>query len=89
LTPAEALEIARSSEPTTPEHGDPRDPQRLEPGQTVSVVADLDSGESPVVGRLRFVDRDSVAILREDERVGTVCVHFPRVGYRVALSQGL
>jgi glutathione S-transferase len=89
MTPAEALEIARSSQPTTPEHGDPREAQGLEPGQTVSVVADLDSGEAPVVGRLRFVDRDSVTILREDERVGTVCVHFPRVGYRVALSQGL
>ena len=89
MTSGKALEIARSSQPTTPEQGDSKDPQGLAPGQTVSVVADLDSGESPVVGTLRFVDRDSVAILREDARVGTVCVHFPRVGYRVALSRGL
>ncbi len=89
MTSGEALEVARSSQPATLEQGDPKDPQGLRPGHTVSVVADLDSGESPVVGRLRYVDRDSVAILREDARVGTVCVHFPRVGYRVALSHSL
>jgi hypothetical protein len=32
------------------------------------------------------VDRDRIAIVREDPRVGTVCVHFPRVGYRVAAA---
>jgi hypothetical protein len=37
-----------------------------------------------VYGTVRLVDRDRIAILREDPRVGTVCVHFPRVGYRVA-----
>jgi hypothetical protein len=30
-----------------------------------------------------MASRDPIAILREDPRVGTVCVHFPRVGYRV------
>ena len=29
---------------------------------------------------------DSQCILREDARVGRVCVHFPRVGYRVAVA---
>jgi hypothetical protein len=52
----------------------------------VTVVADLDSGEMPVAGVLRMVTRDSVAILRDDPRVGTVCVHFPRVGYRVTAA---
>ena len=83
MTPAEAIEIARSSEPTTPEQGDARDPQRIVPGQKVSVVPDLDSGEPPVAGIVRLVDRDTIALLRDDPRVGTVCVHFPRVGYRV------
>lgn len=86
MTSGEALELARSSQPATPEQGDPKDPQGLEPGQKVSVVPDLDSGETPVVGRVRFVGRDSIAILREDARVGTVCVHFPRVGYRVTAA---
>lgn len=86
LSPGEALEVARAAEPATPEQSDAKDPQGLEPGQTVSVVADLDSGESPVVGSVRLVGRDSIAILREDPRVGTVCVHFPRVGYRVTAA---
>lgn len=57
-----------------------------QPGQAVSVVADLDSGEAPVAGIVRSVDRDTIAILREDPRVGAVCVHFPRVGYRVTMG---
>jgi glutathione S-transferase len=80
----EAIEIARSNEPATAEQGDPRDPQKLDPGARVSVVADVNSGEPPVYGTVRLVERDRIAILREDSRVGTVCVHFPRVGYLVA-----
>jgi glutathione S-transferase len=52
----------------------------------VSVVPDLNSGEPPVYGTVRLVDRDRIAILRKDPRVGTVCVHFPRVGFRVAAA---
>jgi glutathione S-transferase len=83
MNSGEALEVAHAAEPETPEQPDPRDPQGLVPGQHVTVVADLDSGEAPVAGAVRLVTRDSIAILREDPRVGTVCVHFPRVGYRV------
>jgi glutathione S-transferase len=83
MTAEEAVEVARSSETTTPERGDPGDPQGLKPGQRVSVVADADSGETPVEGRVRRVGADTISLLRDDPRVGTVCVHFPRVGYRV------
>ena len=86
MTSADAIEVARNAAPATPEQGDPRDPQGLEPGQRVSVVPDLDSGEPAVIGVVRLVDRDSIAIIREDARVGTVCVHFPRVGFRVAAA---
>ena len=86
MTSTEALEVARNAAPMTPEQGDPRDPQGLKPGQRVSVVPDLDSGEPAVAGVVRYVDRDSIAILRDDARVGTVCVHFPRVGFRVAAA---
>lgn len=83
MTAADALAIAHGAEPATPEHADARDPQGLRPGMTVSVVPVTDSGDPPVAGRVRFVDRETIALLREDARVGTVCVHFPRVGYRV------
>ena len=86
MTPAEAIEVARSNSPATPERSDPNDPQGLKPGQRVSVVPDLDSGESPVTGVVQLDDRDSIAIQRDDPRVGTVCVHFPRVGFRVAAA---
>ncbi len=84
MTSAEAIELARSSKTATPEHADPKDPQGLRVGQAVTVVSDLDSGEAPVEGAIRMLDANTVAILREDPRVGTVCVHFPRVGYRIA-----
>jgi hypothetical protein len=86
MTPLEAIEVARSNSSTTSKQSDPRDPQGIEPGQRVSVVPDFDSGESPVIGVVQLVDRDSIAILRDDPRVGTVCVHFPRVGFRVAAA---
>jgi glutathione S-transferase len=86
MTSAEALEVAHAASPTTPARDDPKDPQGLRVGQRISVVADLDSGEAPVAGTLRHLDRNRVALLRDDPRVGTVCVHFPRVGYRIALA---
>jgi glutathione S-transferase len=86
MTSAEAIEVARAQQPATPEQPDPKDPQGLEPGARVAVTPDLDSGEASVSGTVRLVDRDRIAILREDPRVGTVCVHFPRVGYRVTAA---
>ncbi len=80
----EALDIAKDSAPQTPQAGDPRDPQEIEPGMSVSVVPDGDGGDPPVTGTVQSVSRDSIAILRSDDRIGQVCVHFPRVGYRVA-----
>jgi glutathione S-transferase len=86
MTSSEAIEVAHASQPTTPQRDDPRDPQGIKAGQKVSVAPDLDSGEPAVGGVVRLVDRDSIAILREDPRVGTVCVHFPRVGFRVVVA---
>lgn len=86
MAAADALDVARAAEPATPESTDPRDPQRLTPGMPVSVVPDGDGGDPAVGGAVRFADRDTIAILRDDPRVGAVCIHFPRVGYRVTIS---
>jgi glutathione S-transferase len=83
MNAADALEVARAADPNTPEHADPRDPQGIKPGMNVGVVADVDGGEEPVKGAVRFVDRESIALMHNNDRVGTVCIHFPRVGYRV------
>ena len=83
LDPDEALAIARDATTATPESTDPRDPQGLTPGMTVRVAPDLDGGEQDVEGTIRAVTREDIAILRTDEQVGEVCVHFPRAGYRI------
>ncbi len=80
---SEALEIARNASPETPERGDPKDPQGLKPGMSVAVTPLGDGGDPSVAGDVRSVDRETVAIVREDDQVGEVCIHFPRVGYRV------
>lgn len=82
----EAIERAKSVEPASAIGVAPNDPQGLTVGQLVSVTPDLDGGEQPVDGTLRYADADTIAIERVADDVGTVCVHFPRSGYRVSFS---
>lgn len=84
MEPGEALEVAKNSEPQTPESSDPLDPQGLEPGMEVAVVPLGEGGDPDVTGLVRSVSRDDIAILRDDPQVGSVCIHFPRVGYRIS-----
>ena len=51
----------------------------------VTVTPDEDGGDPTVEGAVRYADGDTIAILRDDSRGGQVCVHFPRVGYRVTV----
>lgn len=81
-----ALDIARDASTATEEAGDDRDPQGLAPGMNVGVAPDVDGGDPVVHGVVRAVSRESISILHREERVGEVCVHFPRVGYRVTLE---
>ena len=82
----EALDIAAAAQSETAEATDPYDPQGLVPGMTVSVVPDVDGGDPPVTGPIRAVSRETISILHENSRVGEVCIHFPRAGYRVTLD---
>jgi glutathione S-transferase len=61
------------------------DPSGLAAGQRVSVTPD-DYGKQPVEGDLVTLDREHVALRRQDERAGDVVVHFPRIGYVVAAA---
>jgi glutathione S-transferase len=83
MTADEALDVARAATTETPEGADSDDPQGLAPGMAVSVVPDVDGGDPVVTGTVRRVDRETISILRDEPRVGEVCVHFPRVGFRV------
>lgn len=83
MTAAEALEIATEAEPATPEAVDPGDPLGLAPGEMVEVRPEGMDGVPAVAGTLRFLDPQTVVLDRDDEQVGQVSVHFPRVGYRI------
>lgn len=83
MSAEEALAIAAAAETETVEKADPYDPQGIEPGMMVSVVPDVDGGDPPVSGPVRAVSRETIAILHENARIGQVCIHFPRAGYRV------
>ena len=82
MTPAEALEVARSSEPAVLLDHDPHDPQGLASGAPVTVSAD-DYGRDPITGTLVAANARRIVIAREDPALGRVNVHFPRVGYVV------
>ncbi len=81
---ADAIATALACEPETPEQGEPNDPQGLAPGMKVKVCPADAFIEPEVEGILRFVDSDRIGLLHENERVGTICLNFPRVGYRVS-----
>lgn len=87
MSPETAIASAREREPVTQAHGDPHDPQGLKPGTRVSVSPDLDGGEQPVQGEVLRADADTIAVFRLDEDAGNLCVHFPRVGYRVEIRE--
>ena len=83
LKPEDALAIAQSSEPVTDSGIVGDDPQGLTVGARVLVSPDVKSGEQVVEGLVRRADAETIVIERAADEVGTVCVHFPRSGYRI------
>jgi glutathione S-transferase len=86
MSAEDAIARAKDMEPASDTGVAPNDPQGLEVGQLIMVSPDVDGGEQPVDGKVRFADADTIAIERTTDDVGTVCVHFPRAGYRVTLN---
>ncbi|SCA56052.1 conserved hypothetical protein [Candidatus Terasakiella magnetica] len=81
MSDLDALEIARKAQPQTPEQEDPLDPFGLQVGEKIAISPV--AGGPKVEGALHHLCADRMTLLREDEQVGQVCVHFPRLGYRV------
>lgn len=81
MHPQDALSVAAKAMPA---ESIPSDPFEEDPpiGARVRIRAD-DYGRDPVEGELLQIDRERVALVREDSRVGTVAVHFPRLGYDI------
>ncbi|PHS78734.1 MAG: glutathione S-transferase [Rhodospirillaceae bacterium] len=84
LSDIEALDIAKKATPTTPETSEnliSEDSEGLKIGDKITIAPA--KGGPKVSGTLHNLSPQRIAILREDERVGQVCVHFPRAGYRI------
>lgn len=47
----------------------------------------LDYGSDPVAGTLVGLSLDDVTVERNDERAGTLHVHFPRAGFQIRLQE--
>ncbi len=77
-----AQNLARACEPTAPLSIDTEDPLGLHGGQAVTVAPTFsDRGTSH--GTLAGLDAEQIVIAVTNDTVGTVHVHFPRLGYRV------
>lgn len=85
LSAQQALMIAQEATTTTPVKSDSLDPQGLTPGLTVDIVPIGDGSDPLVRGEVISVDRETISIGRHDSLVNDVVVHFPRVGYSIAV----
>lgn len=81
MSDLEALDIAKNASPKTPKQDDPGDPLGLSIGAAITIKPV--TGGPKVAGTLYSLSANHAAILRDDEQVGQVCVHFPRIGYRI------
>ena len=86
MDPQDAISLAKGLEPIAPTGVAAHEPQGLTVGQSVTVKPDVNGGEQPVAGKIRFADAETVVIERTADDVGTVCIHFPRAGYRIDVA---
>ncbi len=80
----EALALARGSEPAPTRGVAPDDPSGLAAGAAVMVRTE-EAGD-PIRGTLVGADAEEIVLRSENERVGAVHVHFPRLGYSVVAA---
>ena len=82
--PAEdALKIAANSESQSPSGVTEQCGSTLKQGMRVSIKPQAETSDSPVLGRLRYLDRVRVSIDHCGPEVGDVVVHLPIAGYQI------
>ncbi len=82
MTGSAALAIARETSPVVNEDV-VSGLDEIAVGSDV-VVTPIDYGFNPVVGRLVVANTEELVLLREDESIGQIAVHFPRLGFNLA-----
>ncbi|WP_374323822.1 glutathione S-transferase family protein [Aquipseudomonas alcaligenes] len=83
LSSEEAIAIAREAQPAPLPGEDFSQTLGFQVGQQVSVAA-TDYGVDPVQGELLCVSAEAIILRRQDERAGTLHVHFPRLGFALS-----
>ncbi len=82
LDGAAALDIARQREPAAAGPIESSLLHGIDPGKDVEIMP-IDYGFQPVRGRLVTATLEEIALIRTDDSVGEVAVHFPRLGFQV------
>ena len=82
INASDALNQAKNSVSLSDISIDEDDAQQLTAGQEV-VVAPDDAQRGAVSGKVHIASASEIAIKHENESVGEVIVHFPRMGYRI------
>ncbi len=77
MSPGDAIEAAQNAEPTI--RGVVAEGQGFAAGQPV-LVSQEGTQDDPVSGRLAVLTDRRISLLRDHPAVGTVAVHFPRLG---------
>ena len=82
LTPEDALLIARNVQPAAISEFTPDPTNPYHRGERLRIMP-TDWGFDPVEGELVAIDREIIALRRNDDAVGAVVVHFPRDGFAI------
>ena len=82
LSAEDAIAIARAATPAALPDEQFVEPNGFTVGQRVQIAA-TDYGVDPVEGELVFAGAEELILRREDDRAGTVHVHFPRMGFAI------
>ena len=82
MSSIDALDVARHAKASDFSMSELVDTHGIALGEQVSVMP-ADYAFDPVVGELVLATHNQVAVRRQDERAGTVVVHFPRLGFQL------
>ncbi len=83
MTSEKALDIAKEAETNFKAQSAANDVDSLSIGDKVSITPKGNTGENGVQGSVHTLDSNRIGLLHENDRVGTICIHFPRIGYVV------
>jgi glutathione S-transferase len=81
MTPADALASARDAEPSDV-GGESVAASDYAIGDVVTIIAD-DYGQETTSGKVTRILKNQISVVREDDNLGAIAVHYPRAGYRV------